>query len=149
MIPQQRFETPSVSKYPDLSSRYTIAPKTRTSSMSELIRRANSHPSSPFPVAAGRGSPIPGSAYSPYLKSSRRTLSRIAPLHPNRKTPPPPLPPPPPKKKSKKELDLEEKWEEEIVEEIGGITEWLALSESEKKDLKRMKRDREMGYCED
>jgi hypothetical protein len=87
--------------------------------------------------------------YSPYGKNSRRALSRIAPLHPNRKTPPPPPPPPPPKKKSKKEIELEEKWEEEIIEEIGGVTEWLNLTESEKKDLKRMKRDREMGYCED
>jgi hypothetical protein len=115
--------------------------------MSELLRRVNSHPSSPF--AAGRSSPIPGTAYSPYLKSSRRTLSRIAPLHPNRKSPPPPLPPPPPRKRSKKELELEEKWEEEIIDEIGGITEWLALSENEKKGLKKAKRDREMGYCED
>jgi hypothetical protein len=137
----------AVNKYPSLSSRYSIAPKVQTSGMSELLRRVNSHPSSPF--AAGKGSPIPISTYSPYLKSSRRTLSRIAPLHPNRKPPPPPLPPPPPRKKSKKELELEEKWEEEIVDEIGGITEWLALSESEKKELKRAKRDREMGYCED
>lgn len=147
--PPQRHETPSIAKYPSLSSKYTIAPKTQTSSMSELIRRVNSLPNSPLPNAAGRGSPIPGLAYSPYLKASRRALSRIAPLHPNRRTPPPPLPPPPPKKKSKKELEMEEKWEEEIIEEIGGITEWLALSESEKKDLKRLKRDREMGYCED
>lgn len=117
--------------------------------MSELIRRAHSHPSSPFRGATESKSPIPGLAYSPYLKASRRTLSRIAPLHPNRRTPPPPLPPPPPKKKSKKELEMEEKWEEEIIEEIGGISEWLALSEGEKKDLKRMKRDKEMGYCED
>jgi len=83
------------------------------------------------------------------LKSSRRSLSRIAPLHPNRKTPPPPLPPLPPKKKTKKELELEEKWEEEVIEDIGGINEWLALSEGEKNNLKRSKRDREMGFCED
>lgn len=148
-MPSQRHQTPSVGRYPSLSSRYTIAPKTQTSSMSELLRRVNSHPSSPFSAAPGRSSPLPGLAYSPYLKSSRRVLSRIAPLHPNRKTPPPPLPPPPPKKKSKKELELEEKWEEEIIEEIGGITEWLALSGSEKAHLKRMKRDKEMGYCEE
>lgn len=146
---QQRHDTPLVEKYPSLTSRYTIAPKKQTSTMSELIRRANSHPSSPFRAAIESKSPIPGLAYSPYLKASRRTLSRIAPLHPNRRTPPPPLPPPPPKKKSKKELEMEEKWEEEIIEEIGGISEWLALSESEKKDMKRMKRDKEMGFCED
>ncbi|KAF5359691.1 hypothetical protein D9756_003084 [Leucocoprinus leucothites] len=149
LAPQQRHETPSMGKYPSLASRYTIAPKSQTSGMSELIRRASSHVNSPFVTPSRRGSPLARSVYSPLLKSSRRSLSRIAPLHPNRRTPPPPKPPPPPKKKSKKEQELEERWEEEIIEEIGGVTEWLALSEAEKKDLKRMKRDREMGYCED
>ena len=117
--------------------------------MTELIRRANSHANSPFAAPTARRSPLTRPVYSPLLKSSRRSLSLIAPLHPNRKTPPPPLPPLPPKKKSKKEQELEEQWEEEIIEDIGGISEWLALSEGEKNNLKRSKRDREMGFCED
>ena len=118
--------------------------------MTELTRRANSHVNSPFAAPTARRSPLTRPVYSPLLKSSRRSLSLIAPLHPNRKTPPPPpLPPLPPKKKSKKEQELEEKWEEEIIEDIGGISEWLALSEGEKNNLKRSKRDREMGFCED
>ena len=117
--------------------------------MNELIRRASSHVNSPFAALTVCKSPLNRPVYSPLLKSSQRSLSRIAPLHPNRKTPPPPLPPLPPKKKSKKELELEEKWEEEIIEDIGGINEWLVLSEGEKNDLKRSKRDREMGFCED
>ena len=116
--------------------------------MTELIRR--SHVNSPFTAPTARKSPLTQPVYSPLLKSSRRSLSRIAPLHPNRRTPPPPLPPLPPKKKSKKEQELEEQWEEEeIIEDIGGINEWLALSEEEKNNLKRSKRDREMGFCED
>jgi len=43
-------------------------------------------------------------------------LSRIAPLHSNRRTPPPP-----PRKKSKKELEMVEKWEEEMVESGWGV----------------------------
>ncbi|KAJ3562952.1 hypothetical protein NP233_g9258 [Leucocoprinus birnbaumii] len=148
VAPSKRFETPAAGKYPSLASRYTIAPKTQTSGISELIRRANSHVNSPFATPAARGSPLARSVYSPMLKSSRKSLSRIAPLHPNRRTPPPPKPPPPPKRKSKKELEMEEKWEEEIIDEIGA-SEWLALSEAEKKEMKRMKRDRELGYCED
>lgn len=145
---QKHYETPT-SKYPSLVSRYTIAQKQRTSGMTELIRRASSHVNSPFAAPTARKSPLTRSVYSPLLKSSRRSLSLIAPLHPNRKTPPPPLPPLPPKKKSKKEQELEEKWEEEIIEDIGGINEWLALSEGEKNSLKRSKRDREMGFCEE
>lgn len=148
MTPQKRYET-HTSKYPSLVSRYTIAPKNRTSGMTELIRRASSYGNSPLAAPAAHGSPLTRPVYSPLLKSSRRSLSRIAPLHPNRKTPPPPLPPLPPKKKTKKELELEEKWEEEVIEDIGGINEWLALSEGEKNNLKRSKRDREMGFCED
>ncbi|KAF9532486.1 hypothetical protein CPB83DRAFT_867382 [Crepidotus variabilis] len=135
--------------------------------MTELIRRASSKPCSPFPAPVSTpslkdkskskstrtdpdpiGSPAPlHSTYSPYLKSSRRLLSRIAPLHPNRKTPPPPPPPPPPRKKTKKELEMEEKWEEELVEEVGGIEVFAAMEESGRKELRRVKREREMcGY---
>jgi len=139
-----------------LVSRYSIAPRTKSTPMSELIRRVNSMPGSPFPVASRRSSIVsmgPGSpaatAYSPYTKSSRSTLSRIAPLHPNRRTPPPPLPPPPPKPKTKKEKEREEKWEEECIEEAGGWDMWCLLEEAEKKDRKRAKFEREMGGWED
>ena len=142
--------------------------------MSELIRRASSKPSSPFPLSTmltpslkdrsknkistndivGTSSFTPSTPssvmpYSPYLKSSRRALSRIAPLHPNRKTPPPPPPPPPPKKKTKKELEREEKWEEELVESIGGIEAWAAMNEADRKEMRRAKWEMELGGYED
>lgn len=76
------------------------------------------------------------------MKSSRSTLRKIAPLHPNRRTPPP-LPPPPPKRvKSKKELAMEEKWEEELEDTVEG---WVAMTNGEREELRRAKRDREMG----
>ena len=136
--------------------------------MSEIIRRANSKPSSPFPSistpalkskgkATTTDSSMPGpstpasisATYSPYMKSSRRFLSRIAPLHPNRRTPPPPPPPPPPKKKTKKELEMEEKWEEELVESVGGVDVWAAMEDAERKEMRKIKRDREMSGWED
>ncbi|RDB26042.1 hypothetical protein Hypma_006657 [Hypsizygus marmoreus] len=141
--------------FPTLSSRYTIAPKTKSTPMSELIRRVNSLPGSPFVSPAPRASgsttrlSTPGTAYSPYLKSSRSALSRIAPLHPNRRTPPPPLPPPPPRPKTKKEREREEQWEEELVESVGGITEWACMTDAERKELRRAKREREMAGWED
>lgn len=113
--------------------------------MSELIRRVNSLPGSPFPAAP---SPL-GQVYSPYLKSSKRALSKIAPLHPNRRTPPPPLPRPPPPKKSKKQLELEEKWEEELIEEAGGISEWACMTDGERKEMRRIKHERETRGWED
>ncbi|KAF9052466.1 hypothetical protein BDZ89DRAFT_428983 [Hymenopellis radicata] len=116
--------------------------------MSELIRRVNSHPSSPFPTPRAEAT-VRGTAYSPYMKSSKSALSRIAPLHPNRKPPPPPLPPPPPRQKTKKEKEMEEQWEEELVESVGGMTEWLAMSDLERKEMRRAKREREMGGWED
>ncbi|KAL0579053.1 hypothetical protein V5O48_002946 [Marasmius crinis-equi] len=142
-------ETPSKPTYTPISSRYSVAPRTKSTPMSELIRKVNAQPNSPFhsPAASASKQSAMGTAYSPYLKSSKSMLSRIAPLHPNRRPPPPPLPPPPPKKKTKKELEREEKWEEELVESVGGLTEWAALSEQERKDMRRMKREQEMyGY---
>jgi len=79
---------------------------------------------------------------------SRRALSKIAPLHLNRRTPPPPAPPPPPKKKTKKELEREEKWEEELVE-IVGIDVWASMEDSERKEMRRAKIDMEMGGYDD
>jgi len=143
--------------FPSLSSRYTIAPRTKSTPMSDLIRRVNSKPGSPFcsPAPRGIGSAAlpsmstPGTAYSPYVKASRSALSHIAPLHPNRRTPPPPLPPPPPKKKTKKELEREEQWEEELIESVGGITEWACMSDAERKEMRKAKREREMYGWED
>ncbi|KAG5651923.1 hypothetical protein H0H81_006938 [Sphagnurus paluster] len=146
---------PSEAPSSSISSRYTIAPKTKPTPMSDLIRRVNSKPGSPFcsPVPRALSSAAcpatPGTAYSPYLKSSRSALSRIAPLHPNRRTPPPPLPPPPPKKKTKKELEREEQWEEELIESVGGITEWACMSDAERKEMRRAKREHEMSGWED
>lgn len=123
--------------------------------MAELIRRVNSLPGSPFASPLPRASSsslknsTPGTAYSPYLKSSRSILARIAPLHPNRRTPPPPLPPPPPPKKTKKEKEREEKWEEEMIESAGGIIEWSCMTDAERKELRKIKWEREMGGWED
>lgn len=149
-MPTSDAETPAKSSlFPTLASRYTLAPKTKATPMSELIRRVNSLPGSPFISPAPRAtmsrqeSMGAGTAYSPYLKSSRALLSRIAPLHPNRRTPPPPLPPPPPRKKTKKELEMEERWEEELVESVGGVTEWACMTDEERRDLRRAKRERE------
>jgi len=70
-------------------------------------------------------------------------LSRIAPLHPNRRTPPPPLPRPPPPKKSKKQLALEERIDEELAETIDG---WSCLTDDERKALRKARIDAELGY---
>ena len=104
--------------------------------MSELIRRVSSLPGSPFPVSSR-------STYSPLAKASKSTLRRIAPLHPNRRTPPPPPPRPPPPKKSKKMLEMEERWEMELEDSVEG---WYAMPEEERAALRRAKRDHEFGF---
>ena len=103
--------------------------------MSELIRRVSSMPGSPFPATTR-------TTHSPLLKTSKSALRRIAPLHPNRRTPPPPPPRAPPKKKTQKMLDLEEKWEMELEDTVEG---WYAMSEEERAVLRRQKHDFEMG----
>lgn len=111
----------------------------RREPMSALIRRASSKVSSYSPL----GSPASGYVHSPLAKASRGMLSRIAPLHPNRRTPPPPPPRPPPPKKSKKMLELEEKWEMELAESVEG---WACMASEERAALRRAKRDAELGY---
>ncbi|CDO74986.1 hypothetical protein BN946_scf184945.g58 [Trametes cinnabarina] len=119
---------------------YTISAKsTKHTPMSELIRRASAQPGSPFPTTARP-------TYSPLVKATKSTLRRIAPLHPNRRTPPPPPPRPPAPKKSKKMLELEEKWEMELQDTVEG---WYAMSEEERASLRRAKRDAELGFFED
>jgi hypothetical protein len=117
--------------------------------MSELIKRVNSLPQTPSPAGKDRAQSVlrtaPGITYSPYAKASRSFLSKIAPLHPNRRTPPPPLPPPPPRKKSKKEIEREERWEEELIENVGGPAAWSCLSEEDRKEMRRAKWAMEMG----
>ncbi|KAG6828542.1 hypothetical protein H0H92_007620 [Tricholoma furcatifolium] len=141
---------PGSSMNHSLSSRRTMSLSTP---MSDLIRRVNSKPGSlfcsPAPRSGGALPGTPNTAYSPYVKASRSALSRIAPLHPNRRTPPPPPPPPPPKKKTKKELEREEQWEEELIESVGGITEWACMTDAERREMRRAKREREMCGWED
>jgi hypothetical protein len=135
-----------------MHKRSTLTSRARSTPMSELIKRVNSMPNSPFPPASSSRVPSiakTATAYSPYLKSSRSLLSKIAPLHPNRRTPPPPPPPPPPKKKTKKELEREERWEEEMVESVGGIEAWAAMSDMERRDMRKAKMRMEMGGWED
>ena len=98
--------------------------------MAEIIKKANSATGTPTAIRS-------------HSKGSRSALRKIAPLHSRRKTPPPLPPKPPPPKKTKKQLDLEEKWEEELEETIEG---WAALSSQERELLRKQKRDMEMGY---
>ncbi|KAF7966134.1 hypothetical protein HWV62_39952 [Athelia sp. TMB] len=133
----------SASKTPGVSRAFSIS-RMKSTPMSELIRRVNSQPNSPFRTPKS----TPSTAYSPLLKSSRSMLSRIAPLHPTRKPPPPPLPPVPKVKerKTKKMLEMEERWEDELSESVDG---WACMEESEREVLRRRKKDVEMGWCED
>ena len=121
-----------------------IRVRTKSTPMTELIRRVNSLPGSPFRSSTSSCT----SAYSPLLKSSRSMLSRIAPLHPTRKPPPPPPPPIPKAKerKTKKMLEMEEKWEEELSETVEG---WACLEESERDILRRRKKELELGGYDD
>lgn len=104
--------------------------------MSDLIRRANSKVHSPLASPAVQ-------TYSPLAKSSKHVLSRIAPLHATIRTPPPAPPRLLPPKKTKKMLELEEKWEMELSENVEG---WSCMSEQERAALLRAKRDMELGY---
>ncbi|TCD63742.1 hypothetical protein EIP91_004993 [Steccherinum ochraceum] len=130
--------SPQVARTPapkSFSRGNSIVPKQSLTPMSELIRKVNSLPGSPFVAARP--------THSPFLKSSKTMLRKIAPLHPNRRTPPPPPPRPPPPKKTKKQLAQEEKWEEELEESIDG---WYCLPEEERAALRRAKRDAELGF---
>lgn len=110
--------------------------------MSDLIRRVNSLPGSPFHSPKPAGIKLTATAYSPLLKSSRSMLSRIAPLHSRILPAPPPLPRAPPPKKTKKELEREERWEEELEDSVEG---WAAMADDERAMLRRQKRDFELG----
>jgi hypothetical protein len=126
-----RNETPVSGKL-----RYTLSRFDQKTPMRELIKRATSYPNAPFSAPS---SPVA----SPLAKTSKSALRRIAPLHSTRRTPPPPPPRPPPPKKSKKMLELEEKWEMELEDEIEG---WWALADEERQAWRRAKRDKELGY---
>lgn len=132
---------PPPTPFPQSSARRALSstpcPPTRRDSMSLLIRRASDKVHSPL------GSPSSKYIHSPLAKSSRVALSKMAPLHPNIKTPPPAPPKPPPPKKTKKMLDMEEKWEEELAESVEG---WSCLTDEERAALRRAKRDAELGY---
>jgi hypothetical protein len=136
--------TSSMSTSSKIPSRAYSITRTKSTPMTELIRRVNSHPGSPFRTPSSSAS----SAYSPLLKSSRSLLSRIAPLHPTRRPPPPPPPPIPKTKerKTKKMLEMEERWEEELSESVDG---WACLEEVEREGLRRRKKEMEMGGYED
>lgn len=135
--PPKEFERTPPPRTPLSVSRSSRAPSVipKNTPMSELLRKVNSIPGSPF--ASSRPT------HSPYLKSSKSMLRRIAPLHPNRRTPPPPPPRPPPPKKTKKQLELEEKWEMELEDTVDG---WYCLSEEERAALRRAKRNAELGF---
>lgn len=131
--------TPTYKSTPARSS--SIMSHSKDSPMSQLIRRVQSQPGSLFHT------PSSGTAYSPYAKSSKRALSRMAPLHPNRQPMPPPKPYVPPKKTAKEQA-AEDRWEEELQESVG-IDEWVAMSKEERDDLRRTKKMSEMQSWED
>ena len=131
-VSKKTFTPSSASSFARLNYRHALANEEKADSMAEIIRRAN--------TASGTPSGI--KSYSSFTKASRSTLRKIAPLHARRKTPPPLPPKPPPPKKTKKQLELEEKWEEELEETIEG---WGALSSQERELLRKQKRDMEMG----
>ncbi|KAL5504252.1 hypothetical protein ACEPAH_8326 [Sanghuangporus vaninii] len=138
-VPEPSTPSSAVGVQPQASKSRCSTPKihSRKDSMSALIRRVSSKVQSPL------GTPSPVHMYSPLAKASRTVLSRIAPLHPNRRTPPPPPPRPPAPKKSKKMLELEEKWEMELAESVDG---WSCMTDEERAALRRAKRDAELGY---
>ena len=123
----------SASSFARLNYSHSLASEDKPMTMAEIIMRANS----------ATGTPSGIKSYSSLVKGSRSALRKIAPLHARRKTPPPLPPKPPPPKKTKKQLELEEKWEEELEETIEG---WAALSSQERELLRKQKRDMEMGY---
>ncbi|KAI0029347.1 hypothetical protein K488DRAFT_88821 [Vararia minispora EC-137] len=116
-------------------TKYAIA-RNKSTPMSELIRRVSSQPSSPFVASTSSSSPL--------ARTSKSTLRHIAPLLHTRHTPPPPRPPPPPPKKTKKQLELEEKWKEELEDEVEG---WFDLTDREKD--RHVKRKRDQYYSVD
>ncbi|KAJ3557139.1 hypothetical protein NM688_g1631 [Phlebia brevispora] len=109
-------------------------PRRDNRSVSEILRKVASQPGSPFTTTR---------PHSPLAKMSRSAFRNVVPLHPHRRTPPPPPPRPPPPKKTKKQLELEEKWEMELEDTVEG---WYCLTEEERTQLRRAKRDAEMGY---
>ena len=122
-------KTPAPTSFARLNYGHSLANGEKPMTMTEIIKKAGS--------ATGIKS------YSSFTKGSRSVLRKIAPLHARRKTPPPLPPKPPPPKKTKKQLELEERWEEELEETIEG---WTALTSEERELLRKQKRDMEMGY---
>ena len=131
-VPRNTAAPSSASSFSRLNYSHSLASEEKPTSMAEIIRRANS--------GAGTASV---KSYSSFTKVSRSVLKKIVPLHARRKTPPQLPPKPPPPKKTKKQLELEEKWEEELEETIEG---WVALSSQEREVLRKQKRDMEMGF---
>ena len=123
----------SASSFSRLNYGHSLANEEKPMSMAEFMRIANS----------ARGTPTAVKSYSSFTKGSRSVLRKIAPLHARRKTPPPLPPKPPPPKKTKKQLELEERWEEDLEETIEG---WSALSSQERELLRKQKRDMEIGF---
>ena len=93
-----------------LNHGHSLANEENPMAMAEIIQKANS--------ATGMPSGI--KSYSSFMKGSRSTLGKIAPLLAHRKTPPPLPPKLPLPKKPKKQLELGEKSEEESEEIIEG-----------------------------
>ena len=131
LVPRKPTAPSSASSFSRLNYGHSLASEEEPTSMAEIVRRANSAVGSPSVKS-----------HSSFTKASRSVLKKIVPLHARRKSPPPLPPKPPSPKKAKKQLELEEKWEEELEETIDG---WVALSSQEREVLRKQKRDMEMG----
>lgn len=103
---------------------YRIPARGRTG-MAALLGRLKCHSPAAAPAA---------------LKISRRSLSRIAPLHPTRKPPPPPPPRVPRvERRTKAQEHEEERWDDEWEDQFGEL--WYEMSEEDKEKLRRERRE--------
>nr|GAT48280.1 predicted protein [Mycena chlorophos] len=85
-----------------------------------------------------------------YRKFSKANISKLPPLHPNRRCAP--LPPPPmisrSRPKTEKEEEEEEEWEDSLIRDVGGWETWKCLGEEKQNAARSAKRRREEGLDE-
>nr|GAT49788.1 predicted protein [Mycena chlorophos] len=139
--PAHRRPKPAAAKHtkPSHRGKYTVANNGLQTGVSQLLDR----------VSTGRST-----SYSPYGKFSKQNISKIPPLHPNRRTPLPaaPLSAPPMiskcKPKTEKEEEEEEEWEDSLIRDVGGWETWKCLDEEKQNAARSAKRRREQGLDE-
>ena len=123
----------TASSFYRLNYGHSLANEEKPMTMREVVRKPN----------AASGAPSGIGSYLSFVKDSRTVLRKIAPAHARRKTPPLLLPTPPPPKKTKKQMELEQRLEEELEKTVKG---WAALSNQERELLRKQKREMDMCY---